>query len=236
MKSSRSTASPPKPSRIVIVDDHPMVRERLAEVIQRESDLSVCGEAEDTAGALKQIEATRPDLAIVDLTLKHSHGLELIEQLHSRFPQLLILVISMHDESLYAERVVRAGAHGYITKQEATRNMLLAVRTVLDGKVYLSPTVALRLATNAALSRAHRKALPTLGAALPLDSLADREMRVFELIGQGFGTRQIAEQLAVDIRTIETYRARIKEKLDLKDANELLQLAIRWNQSGGLRK
>jgi DNA-binding NarL/FixJ family response regulator len=213
--------------RILLVDDHPLVRERLAEVLQREPDLVICGEAEDRHDALAVIEATHPDLAIVDLTLKSSHGLDLIKDVHARYPRLAILVVSMHDEALHAERVIRAGARGYITKQEATRKILLAVRTVLKGDMYLSETMAAHIASAALGGSAAR-----VGA--PVARLTDRELRVFELLGLGRSTRQIADGLHLDVSTIETYRARIKEKLRLRDGNELLQCAIRWTQSGGL--
>jgi len=212
--------------RVLLVDDHPMVRERLAAAIHEQPDLVVCGEAEDRFTALDLIESTKPHLAIVDLTLKQSHGLELIKDIRSRHPNLAILVVSMHDELLHAERVIRAGALGYITKQEATDKIMIAIRTVLGGEVYLSEKMAARIATGAVGSRRG-------ATTLPVASLSDRELRVFEMLGQGHNTRQIADDLHLDMRTIETYRARIKEKLDLKDANELLQYAIRWMQAGG---
>jgi DNA-binding NarL/FixJ family response regulator len=212
--------------RILLVDDHPMVRERLAAAIHEQPDLVVCGEAEDRFTALELIESTAPHLAIVDLTLKQSHGLELIKDIRSRYPELAILVVSMHDELLHAERVIRAGARGYITKQEATDKIMVAIRRVLGGDVYMSEKMATRIATGAMGSR---KGANTL----PVARLSDRELRVFEMLGQGHNTRQIADDLHLDMRTIETYRARIKEKLDLKDANELLQHAIRWMQAGG---
>ncbi|HXU77818.1 MAG TPA: response regulator transcription factor [Methylomirabilota bacterium] len=220
-------AAPRGPYRILLVDDHPMVRERLAEVIQREADLVVCGEADDRAHALAAVETSRPDLAIIDLTLKNSHGLELIKDLRIRAPHLAILVVSMHDESLHAERVIYAGARGYITKQEATRNILHAIRTVLQGNVFLSDKMALRLAAKIARQ-------PGSQQRASIDTLTDRELGVFEMIGQGCGTRQIARALRLHMRTVETYRARIKEKLHLKDADELRQFAIRWQQSGSL--
>jgi len=214
-------SSPEKATRIVVVDDHPMVRERLAELINREPDLQVCGEAEDRHGALQVVATTRPHLAIVDLTLKGSHGMDLIRDLQEFHPQVRILVVSMQEESLYAERVIRAGARGYITKQEATRNVMQAIRTVLAGEVYLSARLASHL-----LTRVVGQQRPE--AVLSVGTLADRELQVFERVGRGFSTRQIAEQLHLDIKTIETYRARIKEKLKLKDASELLQRAIAW--------
>lgn len=206
----------------MIVDDHPMVRERLADVINRESDLRVCGEAEDRAGALEVITRENPGLAIVDLTLKRSNGLDLIKDLHVMHPHLRILVLSMQDESLYAERVVRAGAHGYITKYEATGKILEAIRLVLSGKMFLSPEVSDEI-----LSRMLGKPKATLRS---IDVLSDRELQVFELVGQGYSTRQIAEFLGLDGKTVETYRSRIKEKLEIKDASELLRRAIAWNR------
>lgn len=210
-----------EPKRIVIVDDHPMVRERLAELMSREPDLEVCGEAEDRCQALAVIARTHPDLAIVDLTLKGSHGMDLIKDLQATQPAVRILVVSMQEESLYAERVIRAGARGYITKQEATRNIMQAVRKVLAGEVYLSESLAAQLITRMV-------GRPRLDNVFSASALADRELQVFEMIGRGLGTRQIAEQLHLDVKTIETYRARIKEKLQLKDAAELLQRAIAW--------
>ena len=209
-------------ARIVLVDDHPMVRERLAEVINREPDLSICGEAEDRGGALEVIEREKPRLAIVDLTLKRSNGLDLIKDLRVMHPDLLILVLSMQDENLYAERVIRAGAHGYITKQEATRKILDAIRQVMAGKVFLSEEISADI-----LSRMLGKSRGTMRS---LDVLSDRELQVFGLVGEGFGTRQIAEQLGLDVKTVETYRTRIKEKLELKDASELLRQAIAWRR------
>jgi DNA-binding NarL/FixJ family response regulator len=218
------SAAKSKASRILLVDDHPMVRERLADIIQREPDMNVVGEAEDRHGALGLAQSTSPHLAIIDLTLKNSSGLELIKDLRAQHPDILILVVSMHDESLHAERVIHAGARGYITKQEATKKILLAIRTVLDGQIFLSDGMSLRLAANLARQKS---AFPKSN----VQQLTDREMAVFEMIGQGFGTRQIAERLALNMRTVETYRARMKEKLQLKDADELRQYAIRWFQS-----
>jgi DNA-binding NarL/FixJ family response regulator len=221
----------PKPDgeirRIFLVDDHPMVRERLAEVIQRESDLTICGESEERFGALELIKSTRPHLAIVDLTLINSSGLELVKDLRQQFPEIAILVVSMHEESVHAERAIRAGAMGYITKQEATRKVMLAIRTVLRGEVYLSRAMTAKVASTVVGGGPHTR------PCLPVDRLSDRELFVFERLGYGRSTRQIAEELHLDMRTIETYRARIKEKLNLQDANELLQYAIRWMQSSG---
>jgi DNA-binding NarL/FixJ family response regulator len=212
--------------RVLLVDDHPMVRERLAEVIHREPDLEVCGQADDRFRALELIESTQPTLVIVDLTLKRSSGLELIKDIHTLHAGVHVLVVSMHEESVHAERVIRAGAKGYITKLEATNKIMLAIRTVLKGDIYLSEAMMTRIASSAVGS-------PHTKPALPVGRLSDRELMVFERLGMGRSTRQIAEELHLDVRTIETYRARIKEKLDLKDANELLQYAIRWMMTAG---
>lgn len=215
---------PEKIVRIMLVDDHPIVRDGLAESINREPDLEVCAQAEDHIGALKAIETAKPDLVVVDLMLRSSSGLELIKDLHSRWPSILILVVSMHDETLYAERVLRAGAQGYITKQEAPRDILLAIRRILAGGVYLNERTA-----SAVLARLGAKGQGTSNTVA--DLLADRELQVFELTGMGLSTREIAGQLHIDMKTVDTYRARIREKLNLKSSSELLQLAIRWNKS-----
>jgi len=215
-------------TRILIVDDHPLVRLSLREFIRRESDLEVCGEAEDREEALASVAATKPHLAIIDLTLKNSNGMELIKDLRDRHPEVKILVLSMHDEILHAERAVRAGASGYITKQEATTKVMVAIRQVLSGEIYWSERAAARVASKVA-------GPAQVNAAFPVDCLTDRELQVFELIGAGRSTRQISAALHIDVSTVETYRARIKEKLSLKDALALLQYAIRWHvatQSG----
>jgi len=208
--------------RIIIVDDHPLVRERLVELINREPDLAVCGEAEDRHEAIEIIASTRPHLAVIDLSLKNSLGIELIKDLQASQTEVLILVVSMQDELIYAERCIRAGARGYITKQQASRNVMHAIRQILDGNIYLSQAVS-----NQLLSRSVGK--PTAADSFIFTSLlSDRELQVFELIGMGHSTRQIAEFLVVDTKTIETYRSRIKEKLGLRDGSELLQRAISW--------
>jgi DNA-binding NarL/FixJ family response regulator len=208
--------------RILIVDDHPLVRLSLREVIKRESDLIVCGEAEDREQALDLVASTKPHLAIIDLTLKSSNGMDLIKDLRDRYPKVQILVLSMHDETLHAERAIRAGARGYITKQEATKKIMTAIRQVLAGEIYWSERAAAKVASK--IARASNPA-----SSSSVDQLADRELQVFELIGAGQSTRQIAASLHIDVSTVETYRARIKEKLNLDDSLALLQYAIRWN-------
>lgn len=213
-----------RPARIFLVDDHPIVRQGLCELITPEEDLTVCGEAEDAATALRQIEDTQPDLVMVDISLRDSNGIELIKDLKIRCPQVPVLVLSMHDESFYAERVLRAGARGYITKEEATEGVIAAIRKVLQGEVYLSDKMA---------SKVLSKLVTGTGEAgrLSVDSLTDRELQVFELIGQGVGTRQIAERLHLSAKTVESHRSNIKRKLQLDGAAELLRHAIQWRQS-----
>ena len=212
-------------ARVFLVDDHPLVREHLTALIQRETDLEVCGEAADAPTALSLISQRAPDLVILDISLKRSSGLELIKSLKELWPKLPALVLSMHDEMLYAERSLRAGALGYITKEEATVNVLSAIRKVLGGQVYLSERMAGRMMKRMVGG-------PRDEAGSPLELLTDRELEVFQMLGRGFGTRQIAEELRLGIKTIESYRARIKEKLQLADGNQLLQHAIQWVQNG----
>ncbi len=208
--------------KILVVDDHPIVREGLADLINREKDIVVCGWAEDTPQTIKAIKNLKPDVVTVDISLGDTSGLELIKDIKTRFPGLPILALSMHQESLYAERAIRAGAKGYITKQEATKKVITAIRQVLDGRLYLS-------------EKMKEKVLHSLlgdngsGAGTsPIDRLTDRELDVFSLLGQGRGTRQIAEQLCLSVKTIETYRARIKEKLNISSSSELLLYAFQW--------
>lgn len=211
--------------RVMLVDDHPLVRERLAGLINEQPDLCVCCEAADLNEALALLERCPPDLAVVDLSLRNSHGLDLIKDLHVRQPRLPVLVVSMHDENLYAQRVLRAGARGYITKQEATQNVLHAIRRVLAGEVYVSARLATQLAAGVIAPRPVSRA--------SIEALSDRELRVFELIGQGRRARQIAAELHLDVKTVEAYRARIREKLGLRDAREVLQRAIEWARGLG---
>jgi len=209
----------PAKRKVFLVDDHPMVREHLAQLINREPDLEICGEAEDAADALSGIAQAQPDIAIVDISLKKSHGLELIKNVHAIQPELPILVLSMHDESLYAERVLRAGALGYMTKQEATRNVLTALRRVLDGQIYASEKIAARLM---------KKAVSGQAESSPTDALTDRELEVFQLLGKGLRSREIAQQLNISIKSVDTYRARIKDKLNVRNSTELLLQALQW--------
>ena len=211
-------------AKILIVDDHPLVRAGLSQLIGDCPDLEVCGEAADMAEALKQIDASSPDLAIIDLSLAGGSGLDLIEHIKSRDRDILMLVASMHDETLYAERVLAAGARGYINKQEAQESIIQAIRQVLNGKVYLSQHMTERLLSGM---------VDATGEKRDIDSLSNRELQVFELIGQGVTTSQMAEQLNLSVKTIETHQAHIKKKLGLGSAHELNQRAIRWVMDEG---
>jgi DNA-binding NarL/FixJ family response regulator len=205
--------------RILIVDDHPLVRTGFAQLIGDCSDLEVCCEAADMAEALRLIDNDPPDLAIIDLSLAGGSGLDLIERIKSRNPDILMLVASMHDEALYAERVLTAGARGYINKQEAQENIIRAIRQVLAGKVFLSEAMTERLLSGLVDVRDEKR---------DIERLSNRELQVFELIGQGVPVSQIASQLNLSIKTIETHQAHIKKKLGLGSAHELNQRAIRW--------
>jgi DNA-binding NarL/FixJ family response regulator len=206
-----------------------MVREQLSLVISQQPDLEVCGEAEDVAEAVTRIGALMPDAVVVDLNLKTSQGLDLIKDIKARGWSIPILVLSMHDESLYAERVLRAGGMGYISKQENTKNILAALRRVLEGHVWVSPDIADMMMKRMVGGK-------TVPAASPVECLADRELEVFQLIGQGQTTRKISESLKVSIKTVESYRARIKEKLHLDDGVQLLQRAVQWLEQSRHRK
>jgi DNA-binding NarL/FixJ family response regulator len=205
--------------KILIVDDHPLVRAGLAQLIGDCPDLEVCAEAADMAEALRQIDSTQPDLVIIDLSLAGGSGLDLIEHIKSRNRNILMLVASMHDEMLYAERVLAAGARGYINKQEAQESIIRAIRRVLSGKVYLSEAMTERMLSGMVDAGPAKR---------DIDSLSNRELQVFELIGQGVPSGQIASQLNLSIKTIETHQAHIKRKLGLGSAHELNQRAIRW--------
>lgn len=228
MKSpAKNSKTKPVPSsskkRIFIVDDHPMMRQGLMQLFGNEDDLEVCGEAEDATAALQQIESTRPDLLILDISLRSSNGLELIKDLQVRLPDLPILVLSMHDESLYAERVLRAGGRGYVMKQEGGKKIMEALRQVLSGQTYVSPTIASQILDSFA---GRRKT-----AASPVENLTDREFEVFQLIGQGLATKDIATKLHVSVKTVEVHRVNIKQKLKLSTAAELIRFAVRWVES-----
>jgi DNA-binding NarL/FixJ family response regulator len=208
-----------KKKNVFVVDDHPLLRQGLALLINREPDLTVCGEAEETQAAMRAIAAKKPDILIADISLNGPDGLDLLKTLRTLYPDLPVLVLSMHDESIYAERALRARANGYIMKQEATEKVLIAVRRILSGDIYLSDRMANKLlhqyiSGSAADSKSR------------LSTLSDRELEVFRLIGEARTTRQIAEKLHLSIKTVETYQAHIKDKLSLRSGRELVQHAI----------
>ncbi len=207
--------------KVLIVDDHPIVRQGLAGLINQEPDLTVCGEAADSKQALQAIKALTPDFAIVDISLPGVEGFELVKSMLSRNPELPILVLSMNDETLYAERALKAGAKGYIMKAQGAQNLITAIRRVLDDDIYISDNIAKRILRNFATGKNNELSSST-------DLLSDREVEVLTFIGKGYGTRQIAETLHLSAKTIETYRAHIKDKLQLANSSEVIQYAIQW--------
>ena len=213
-------------AKLLIVDDHPLIREGLTARITSQPDLEVCGEATSVDEALGLMTRTIPDLVIVDMALAESHGLDLIKEIHDRFPDTKMLVVSAYDESLYAERALRAGAHGYINKCELQDGILKAIRTVLDGECYVSPELTQRLVNQAVGVRDSSNADPVAG-------LSDREMQVFQLIGRGQTSGAIARQLHLSPHTIDTYREKLRHKLGVKNGVELMQRAVQWILESG---
>ncbi len=205
--------------KVLLVDDHPIVREGMALLINREPDLTVCADAEESNAALDAIDNLRPDLAIVDISLPGRDGLELLKMIRAKDPQMPVLILSMHGETTYAERALRAGANGYIMKQEATDKVLVAIRRILNREIYVSEHIANRMLRHLAGAQDQRERSP-------LDGLSDRELEVFRRMGEGQSTRQIAEELHLSVKTIETHQARLKEKLSLRTSRELVQYAI----------
>jgi DNA-binding NarL/FixJ family response regulator len=208
-------------AKVALVEDHPMFREQLAQLINKQPDMSVCAEVDNTADGLAAIIREQPALAIVDITLKDSSGLELLKDLRAQGSKVPVLILSMHAESLYAERALRAGANGYITKEEASAKVMTAIRQVLAGEIYLDPHFMKRVVSRILVN-------PRSNSATALERLTDRELAVFELIGEGRTTREIAVRLRVSAATVETYRARIKEKLGLENAGQLHARASSW--------
>jgi DNA-binding NarL/FixJ family response regulator len=217
---SQSRATTKK--RIMVVDDHPIVRQGLALLINREPDMVVCGEAEEAMGAMHVLASARPDVLILDISLSGPDGIDLLKTLRTTHPTLPVLILSMHDELIYAERALRAGANGYIMKQEATEKVLVAVRRILAGDIYVSQRISNQMLK-------HYVTGSGVVRNSSVSDLSDRELEVFRLIGDGHGTRQIAEELHVSVKTVESYQAHIKEKLSLRSARELVQHAIQWN-------
>ena len=211
--------------RILIVDDHPMMRDGLRQLIANEPDLEVCGEVDDAPAALQQAERLKPDIALVDITLRSGNGLELIKDLQVRVPNTAVLVLSMHDESLYAERVLRAGGRGYIMKQEGGKKIIEGIRQVASGRTFVSETISSKILDSFSRNNAGKSAVETL---------TDREFEVFQLIGQGLSTKEMAEKLRVSVKTIEVHRVNIKEKLNTPTATELIRFAVRWLETRAL--
>jgi DNA-binding NarL/FixJ family response regulator len=212
-------------SQILIVDDHPIVRHGLTQLINDEDGLNVCASAANGSEALEALKSSRPDLVIVDLSLGDESGLDLVKTLKTEHPDLPVLVLSMHDEAYYADRVLRAGAMGFIMKQEAAEQMISAIHQVLSGKVYLSEAMAASMLTRLVGREVVR-------GGTPVDHLTDRELQVLQLIGKGLGTRQIAEKLHLSIKTVENHREHIKAKLKLRTSSELVRYAVRWELEG----
>ena len=217
----KSTGQVSGKTRVLIVDDHPMTRSGLAYLINHQPDMIACCEAQDAAEALKGVIQSKPDLVLTDFTLPDKNGLELIKDIRAVAPQIPILVISMHEESLYAERVLRAGARGYITKEEGGERLMRAIRHVLSGTIYVSDKMSARILEifSGGTSVQERS---------PVEELSDREFEIFELLGDGLSTQQIAERLHLSMKTVDAHRAKIKEKLKLKTTNELISYAARW--------
>jgi len=227
-KKRNTTKATSKKKRVYLVDDHPIVRQGLIKLIEQESDLEVCGEAGSVSVALEEIRKLDPDVILVDISLEESNGLELIKLIDDLGLQIPMLVLSMHDESLYAEHALRAGASGYVMKQAAANTLIQAIEKVMEGEIYVSKTMSSQM-----LKMAFRSGSEETRTGAELLSL--RELEVFELIGRGNSTREIADQLNLSVKTIETYRAHIKEKLHLRSGTELMQRAVHWVENDSHR-
>jgi DNA-binding NarL/FixJ family response regulator len=208
-------------SRVLLVDDHPMTREGLAAIINRQADMEVCCEAGNPAEAISRLSKSKPDLMVTDITMPGRSGIEFLKDVHAMMPGLPILVLSMHDEMLYAERALRAGARGYLMKDAGTARVLEVIRLVSGGQSYISPQMSARLLD--ALTGTHPR-----GSSSPIEKLSDREFEVFQMLGSGRSTKEVARTLHLSPKTVEAHRARIKEKLQIKDATGLLHYAVRW--------
>ena len=213
---------------VFIVDDHPLVREGLTNLINTQSDLIVCGEAKDSAEAIAGITKERPDVAIIDISLVNESGLELIKHLIKQFPQLAVVVLSMHDEALYAERALRAGARGYVMKHETSKSVVASIRRVLAGDIYISERIVNRMALR--LTSARRPLTSS-----PVERLSDRELEIFRLLGQGRTPSEIARDLNLSLKTVQAYCARAKEKFGVTSLTELLRAAIRWDDASHVK-
>jgi DNA-binding NarL/FixJ family response regulator len=221
-----AAVGPHRKAKVLIVDDHPVVRYGLVQMLSGEPDFEVCGEAASAQEALALVARHEPDVAVVDISLRGTNGIELVKQIHAIHPEARILVSSMHDEKLFAERALRAGANGYINKQVAITEMVGAIRRVLSGKVYLSAPMTERMIERAA-------GLESDGSRSAVQRLSDRELEVFSLLGDGLSTREVAQRLNLSVKTIETHRAQIKRKLGLRNSTELVQRAVEWTLRQG---
>lgn len=210
------------PIRIFVVDDHPAIQEALAATVGSESDLELVGSARTAAEGMEQIRQLRPDVVVVDISLEDAHGLDLVHQIRSELPETQVVVFSMYDEVAYAERAIRAGAMGYVMKSESTQSVVEAIRTVVQGEVYLSHRMASRILSKVVRGQSVQPPV------LSLDTLTDREMAVFQLLGQGYSIEEIMRRLNLSRKTVETYRRRAKEKLGFSSVGELLQFAVQW--------
>jgi DNA-binding NarL/FixJ family response regulator len=207
--------------RIYTVDDHPLVRHGLSQIIANEADMEICGESEDAQGAMKGVGESSPDAIIVDISLKGNNGLELIKNLKAIHEEIPILVFSMHDETIYAQRALRAGAKAYVMKKESPDKIVDAIRKIIKGEIYVSPSVADQVLHQMINGPKH-------ASTSPVDRLTDRELEVVQLIGRGLSSREIAESLNLSVKTIESHRAHVKEKLSLRNATELVQFSVQW--------
>jgi DNA-binding NarL/FixJ family response regulator len=215
-----------KKIRVLIVDDHPIIRHGLSQLINQETDMAICGEAEDGTDIIQIIEQTGPDVLLLDISLKSCNGIDLLPDIRARFPGLPVLMLTMHDETRYAERSLRAGAHGYIIKKDPPESVIQAVRQVLAGEIYLSRSMTSKMLKKVAAGDEARRTSPA-------EVLSAREREIFALIGEGKGTREVAELLNLSIKTVDAHRANIKKKLELKSAPELVQTAIKWTLTHG---
>lgn len=211
-------------TQILLVDDHPVVRDGLTTIINHQRDLNVCGGADDAHQALKAISELKPDIVVVDISLKNSDGIELTKSIKAKYPKLRVLVLSVHDESIYAERALRAGARAYLMKEVVSENIVKAIRSVSKGEIYVSDTISKKFLHKIAGDKADK-------TKTSIENLSDREFEIFRLIGEGYKASQIAKKLHLSVKTVETYRGRLKEKLNITDASKLLRYAIKWVSS-----
>jgi DNA-binding NarL/FixJ family response regulator len=223
-----ASATVARKSRVFIVDDHPLVREGLTNLINGQDDLVVCGDAKDSAGVINGFMKAKPDIALIDISLKNESGLELVKQLHQQFSRVALIVLSMHDEGLYAERSLRAGARGYVMKHETSKSVLACIRRVLEGGVYVSERIVNRMALRVGGSREPL-------AKSPVERLSDRELEIFQLLGQGRTPSEIAGDLNLSLKTVQAYCARAKEKFGVTSLTQLLRAAIRWDDASHMK-